>query len=106
MVAVGLPQYVLAGIFAGSLLLGWNGGGWTGHAPGVVGILAVVAGVVLLFTGRYPLAVFDLLVGFDRWVLRTVAYAAFLTSEYPPFRLDAGGPEPPPRTPTGVAPAH
>lgn len=71
---------------------------------GLIGLLAVIAGVVLLLTGSYPQALFDLLIGLNRWVYRTIAYAALMTDVYPPFRLDQGGLEPPPAVPAAPAP--
>jgi hypothetical protein len=91
-----IPHYIVVGIFVG-------GGTWVAwHADerayqyggGLVGVLVLIAVIALLFTGRYPRGIFDLVLGMNRWALRVAAYAGLMTDRYPPFRLDLGGTEP------------
>jgi hypothetical protein len=81
-----IPHYVVIGFFLGGAQFGW----WSG---GLIGVLTVIAAVILAFTEKYPKDLFDLIIGFNRWVLRVTAYVALMTDAYPPFRLDQGGSE-------------
>ncbi|MBM2616397.1 DUF4389 domain-containing protein [Actinoplanes sp. LDG1-06] len=63
----------------------------------VLGAAVLIAGLALLFTGRYPQGLHDLLVGIARWNLRVIGYLTLLTPRYPPFRLDQGETEPDPQ---------
>ncbi len=70
-----LPHYLIVAVFAGGAFAGFNAandhGGWT-SGGGLIGLLVLIAGVVLLFTGRYPRSIFDFVMGMNRWVSRSV----------------------------------
>ena len=56
-------------------------------AIGLTGTLALFAMIRLLFKGNYPLDIFELIMGLERWGYRVFGYAALLYDDYPPFRL-------------------
>ncbi len=94
-----LPHYLIVGVFAGGAWAGLNAAddnmSWS-SGGGLIGLLVIIAGIVLLFTGRYPRAIFDFVMGMNRWVVRVGAYALLMTDKYPPFRRDKGAHEPVP----------
>jgi uncharacterized protein DUF4389 len=91
---IGIPQYVIAGLFGGGAALGWSGTHFGAHFPSVVGVLVLVVGIMLVVKRQYPQGLFDLIMGLNRWSIRVGAYCMFMTPQYPPFRLDQGGAEP------------
>jgi len=100
-----IPHYLVIAVFIsgpGRWTTGSDGSGEqiSQIGGGLIGILVLIAAVVLAFTGRYPQSLFDLVIGLNRWCYRVLAYAALMTDDYPPFRLDTGGSEP-----TGLPPA-
>jgi len=72
-----IPHLIIVSLF----------GGGGAESAGLVFILAIVAAVILLFTGKYPKGIFNLVIGMNRWSYRVYAYVALMTDEYPPFRL-------------------
>jgi hypothetical protein len=90
-----IPHYLVLVFMVGSGW--WWSDGWGADAMtwsgGLLGVLVLIAAVTLLFTTRYPQPLFDLIIGLNRWAFRVFIYAALMTDEYPPFRLDQGGRE-------------
>jgi hypothetical protein len=93
-----IPHYLVIGFFigGGTYVVSQTDSGTQEitYGGGLISLLVLIAAVVLLFTGRYPGTIYDLVLGMNRWVLRVAAYAALMTDRYPPFRLDQGGEEP------------
>lgn len=73
-----IPHYLVVSILQ-------NGSG--PRTGGLNFILVLIAAIVLLFTGRYPRDIFELVLGINRWSYRVAAYALLMRDEYPPFRL-------------------
>ena len=88
-----IPHLLIVAAFTGTAST-WqvDEGDWVvDNTPSLIGVLVLIAAVILLFTGRYRLALFDLILGIDRWIFRVAVYTALFRDEYPPFRLDQGG---------------
>ncbi len=80
-----IPQYLIVGVLVG---------GWGSGSAGVITILALLGAVVVAVTGSYPMQLFDVTMGLNRWCYRVLTYAALMRDEYPPFRFDGGGSDP------------
>ena len=52
------------------------------------GILAIIIGFILLFTGKYPADLFKFMMGVNRWSYRVSAYVLLMRDEYPPFSFN------------------
>ena len=74
-----IPHYIVVLFFQG-------GGG--PRSGGLIFILAIFAGVVLLFKGEYPKDIFKVIMGMNRWSIRVCGYASLMTDKYPPFRFE------------------
>ena len=103
-----IPHYIILAILTSSP--SWaidNNDRWQASGPSLLTIAVLIAGLALLVRGRYPQGLFNLLMGVNRWIFRVVVYAALMTDDYPPFRLDQGSEEPRPAGPPsgGAAPA-
>lgn len=95
-----IPQYIIVAVLGGwtagapGVLGAWDGRDWWDGWPGLIGVLVFIGAIALLFAGRFPRGLFDLVIGFNRWVFRVLVYAGLMRDEYPPFRLDLGEAEP------------
>ena len=73
-----VPHYFILSFFQGSFGVQYGG---------LNLVVVLIAGVALLFTGRYPRDLFEFAVGMNRWGFRVAAYALLMRDEYPPFRF-------------------
>jgi len=74
-----IPHYLIVVFFGGSIGIPPYGG--------LVSLLTIVAGVVLLFRGRYPKDILQYAMNMNRWIFRVAIYTSLMTDLYPPFRL-------------------
>ena len=84
------PESLSRGKVILKVLLGWL---YVGIPHGIVlglygilvSIISFIAWWAILFTGKYPKGMFELVEGYIRWSLRVMLYLGLMTDEYPPF---------------------
>lgn len=92
-----IPHLLIIGLLTGTATSGeFRDGRWVQEGVGIslLGLLVLIAGVILLFTGQYFRGLFDLLLGLNRWIYRVITYVSLMRDEYPPFHLDMGPVDP------------
>ena len=88
------PQLIIVAFLTATWDFGQRDGAGFLVSGGLPGLLVFVAALILLFTGRYPPQLHDLVVGINRWFYGVLVYAALMTDQYPPCHLDQGSSEP------------
>jgi hypothetical protein len=89
-----IPHLLLVGAPVAAVL-SWGSGGeggadydW-GAGGGVLGAVAAVCAVIawfaIVFTGRHPTGLWQLVAFYMRWRVRAVSYVSLLRDDYPPF---------------------
>jgi hypothetical protein len=55
----------------------------------VVGVFTLIGWIAIMFTGRYPMGLYNFVAGWMRWCARVGAYWMSLTDQFPAFSLAA-----------------
>jgi hypothetical protein len=89
-----IPQLIIVALFTANIPYWWgtSGNDSSGYEStagiSLLGLLVVIGGFFLLFTRKYPEGLFNLVLGFNRWLYRVITYVALMRGRVPalPFR--------------------
>ena len=81
--------HLVAKVLFGWLYVGFPHGIILGILSVAALVLHVIAFIVVLFTGRYPRGIYDIMIGYHGWSVRVDAYTNLMTDKYPPFTMSA-----------------
>jgi hypothetical protein len=84
------PEKLSRGLLLLRIFFGWL---YVGIPHGIVlwfyaiavGFVQFISFFTVLFAGKYPIGMFNFVVGFMRWSNRVSIYMAWMRDEYPPF---------------------